>query len=72
MSIALLREAYDADMAKNTGSGHRKGAVKGRTQTQTSSGHYVKRDAISGRFLDVKKDGSPFKGVRRESERRES
>jgi len=53
-------------MAKNTGSGFRKGAVKSRSQTQTPSGHYVKRDAVSGRFLDVKKDQSPFKGVSKE------
>jgi hypothetical protein len=53
-------------VAKNSGSGQRKGAVKGRSQTKTSSGHYVKRDAITGKFLDVKADKSPFKGVRRE------
>lgn len=60
------RHGYDATMAKNTGSGFRKGAVKTRSQTQAPSGHYVKRDALSGRFLDVKKDQSPFKGVRKE------
>ena len=27
------------------GDGHRNGAVRSRTQTQTPSGHYVKRDA---------------------------
>jgi hypothetical protein len=53
-------------MAKNTGSGFRKGAVTSRSQTQTPNGQYVKRDAVSGRFLDVKKDASPFKGVRKE------
>lgn len=53
-------------MAKNTGAGFRKGAVTKRTQTQTSSGHYVKRDASSGKFLNVKSDRSPFKGVRKE------
>ena len=56
-------------MAKNNppGDGHRIGAVKQRSQTVTTSGHYVKRDAETGRFLDVKtSDKTPFKGVRRE------
>lgn len=52
---------------KPSGDGHRNGAVRGRSQTQTSSGHYVKRDAETGRFMDVKTiDKSPFKGVRKE------
>ncbi|MBS0552679.1 MAG: hypothetical protein JSS47_09150 [Proteobacteria bacterium] len=56
-------------MAKNhpTGDGHRIGAVRKRSQTQTPSGHYIKRDTETGRFLDVKTtDKTPFKGVRRE------
>lgn len=56
-------------MAKNppAGDGHRVGAVKQRSQTQTPSGNYVKRDSGSGRFMDVKtSDKTPFKGVRRE------
>lgn len=56
-------------MATNppTGDGHRKGAVRSRSQTKTPSGHYVKRDADSGRFMDVKTtDKRPFKGVRKE------
>lgn len=56
-------------MAKNapTGDGHRIGAVKERSQTQTPSGHWVKRDAETGRFIDVKTtDKTPFKGVRKE------
>jgi hypothetical protein len=53
-------------MAKNTGSGHRQGAVKGRAQTTTPSGHAVKRDTSTGRFMDVKSDVKPFKGVRKE------
>ncbi len=54
-------------MATNppTGDGHRKGAVKGRSQTKTSSGHYVKRDTSTGKFMDVKTSSKkPFKGVR--------
>ncbi|ARU57001.1 hypothetical protein OLMES_2957 [Oleiphilus messinensis] len=55
-------------MATNppAGDGHRKGAVRKRSQTQTASGHWVKRDTKTGRFLDVKSDGKKFKGVRTE------
>jgi hypothetical protein len=56
-------------MAKNNlaGDGHRVGAVRDRSQTQSPSGHWVKRDTETGRFLDVKtSDKTPFKGVRRE------
>lgn len=56
-------------MAKNNppGDGRRIGAVKDRSQTQTPSGDWVKRDASTGRFLDVKTSSpTPFKGVRRE------
>ncbi len=49
------------------GDGHRKGAVRDRSQTQTPSGHYVKRDTETGRFMDVKTSSkTPFKGVRKE------
>lgn len=53
-------------VAKNTGSGHRKGAVRSRTQSKSPTGHFIKRDAKTGRFLDVKSDKSPFKGIRKE------
>ena len=54
-------------MAKNgkVGDNHRNGAIRQRSQTQSSSGHWVKRDANTGRFMDVKSDGKPFKGVRK-------
>lgn len=55
-------------MATNTGKGHRRGAVTGRSQTynpRTKS--FVKRDSGTGRFMDGKSDGRPFKGVRKES-----
>lgn len=57
------------DMATNppAGDGHRNGAVRQRSQTQTPSGHWVKRDAETGQFMDVKtSDKTPFKGVRKE------
>ena len=55
-------------MAKNgvAGDNRRHGAVRQRSQTQTTSGLWVKRDAETGRFMDVKQDGTPFKGVRKE------
>ncbi len=54
-------------MARNTGKGHRQGAVKERSQTYNSkTGLYVKRDAQTGQFMQTKKDGKPFKGVTRE------
>lgn len=55
-------------MAKNppSGDGRRVGAVKQRSQTQAPAGNWVKRDAGSGRFMDQKADGKPFKGVRKE------
>ena len=56
-------------MATNSpnGDGHRKGAVRQRFQTQTPSGHWVKRDAESGQFMDVKTSSkTPFEGVREE------
>ena len=47
--------------------GHRVGAVRERSQMRAPSGHYVKRDTTTGRFVDVKtSDMTPFKGVRRE------
>lgn len=48
------------------GDGHRNGAVRHRSQTKTSSGNWVKRDTKTGRFMNVKSDKAPFKGVRRE------
>jgi hypothetical protein len=48
------------------GDGHRNGAVRNRSQTQTPAGDFVKRDTSTGRFMDVKADKLPFKGVRKE------
>jgi hypothetical protein len=56
-------------MATNppSGDGHRKGAVRDRSQTHNPrTDQWVKRDADSGRFMDVKQDGRPFKGVTKE------
>lgn len=48
------------------GDGHRNGAVRQRSQTQTGAGNWVKRNAETGQFMDVKSDKQPFKGVRKE------
>lgn len=56
-------------MAKNDpiGDNARRGAVKDRSQVQNSqNGNWTKRDTDTGRFMDQKQDGTPFKGVRRE------
>ena len=55
-------------MATNSGKNSRKGAVSGRSQVfNPSTGNYVKRDTTTGQFIAVKSDGTPFKGVRKES-----
>jgi hypothetical protein len=52
---------------KPAGDGHRNGAVRGRSQTfNPTTEQFVKRDTSTGRFMDVKQDGTPFKGVRKE------
>lgn len=50
-------------MAKNTGRGYRRGAVKGRSELKVGS-RYIKRDTTTGRFLNV--SSQPHKGVRNE------
>jgi len=57
-SVAKNKDKHD---------GHLDGAVRDRSQTRTPSGHWVKRDAESGRFMDQKSDKAPFKGVRKET-----
>ena len=56
-------------MAKNKepGDDRRVGAVKGRSQVKNPlTGDWTKRDAKSGKFMDQKEGGKPFKGVRKE------
>lgn len=60
-------------MAKNTGDGYRRGSVNDRTQVQNPvNGNWTKRDTDTGRFIDQKKGGEPFKGVAREEDKRRS
>ena len=37
-------------------------------RTQTKGGDYGKRDTESGKFMDQKKGGEPFKGVAKEKD----
>ncbi len=55
-------------MAKNgEPNGARIGAVKDRSQVlNPKTGKWTKRDTATGEFMDVKEDGTPFKGVRKE------
>ena len=57
-------------MATNgkSGDNRRYGAVRDRSQVFNSQTlQWVKRDASTGKFMGVKSDGTPFKGIRRES-----
>jgi len=56
-------------MARNKpyGDGHRQGAVRDRSQVYNpQNDRWTKRDAETGKFMDQKADGEPFKGVRKE------
>lgn len=57
-------------MATNppTGDGHRNGAVRERSQVfNPKNQKWVKRNKENGQFMDQKANGTPFKGVRKES-----
>lgn len=63
----LLRNIFRNTEKLKPGDGHRKGEVRERSQVfNPRTEQWVKRDSETGRFLDVKQDGSKFKGVRRE------
>ena len=52
---------------KPSGDNHRNGAVKYRSQVYNEKiDRFIKRDSDTGKFLDVKSDKKPFKGVRKE------
>lgn len=59
-------------MATNTGNGHRKGAVTGRTQFERPDGLYQKRDERTGEFMEVKQSPGKFKGVALEPDGRDT
>jgi hypothetical protein len=52
---------------KPTGDNHRIGAVKNRSQVFNEKiDRFIKRDSDTGKFMNVKSDKKPFKGVRKE------
>lgn len=52
---------------KPYGDNRRIGAVRERSQVfNPVTKQYVKRDTTTGRFMDVKQDKTPWKGVRKE------
>ena len=58
-------------MATNSVKGYRHGSVDNRTQSKNPvNNNYTKRDTNSGRFMQQKQDGKPFKGVAREIDHR--
>ena len=70
LQLACVALSWRTLMAENTGKGHRIGSVNDRTRTQTPSGNWVERDTESGRFIDQKQGGEPFKGVAKEKDGR--
>ena len=72
----IANHKEENEMATNTGKGSRKGSVDDRTQVKNpATGDYVKRNEDStskadGKFMAVKKDGTPFKGVAKEPDGR--
>ncbi len=52
---------------KPYGDNSRRGAVRDRSQIfNPKTEQWVKRDTTTGKFMDVKQDGTPFKGVTKE------
>lgn len=52
---------------KPSGDNHRNGTVKNRSQVYNEKiDRFIKRDSDTGKFMDVKSDKKPFKGVRKE------
>jgi hypothetical protein len=53
-------------VAKNTGHGLRRGAVRDRTQVYNPTTKDWTKRGPNGEFIDRKADSKPFKGVRKE------
>jgi hypothetical protein len=66
--VRLAKQGDDRwPRTRSPGDDRRVGAVKTRSQVKTPlTGNWTKRDAKSGKFMDQKEDGKPFKGVRKE------
>lgn len=67
-NISFTKTLKETEMAVNPPNDNRRiGMVRQRSQVfNPMTGTWVKRDATTGRFMDVKSDGTPFKGVRKE------
>jgi hypothetical protein len=64
-----MKKGRCIEMAKNTGDGYREGEVRDRSQVYNpATKKWTKRDAETGEFMDVKENGEPFKGIRKERE----
>jgi hypothetical protein len=65
MTTSTVAHSSAASRAFPTGDGHAsaRSAIALRSRPD---GNWVKRDSQTGRFMDQKQDGKPFKGVRRE------
>jgi hypothetical protein len=62
----------EIQMARNkeAGDNRRVGAVKKRSQIPNKlTGTWTKRDDSTGKFMDVKEDSKPFKGVRKKGKK---
>lgn len=58
-------------MGTNTGKNHRVGSVKDRVQAfNPKTEEWVKMNTETGKIIDVKKDGEPFKGVAKQKDER--
>ncbi|MFM5817877.1 hypothetical protein [Aeromonas sanarellii] len=67
VDLAVQVDVRGKIMATNTGKGYRQGSVRDRTQVQNpANGNWTKRDTDTGRFIEQKQDGEPFKGVAKE------
>lgn len=67
--LVPITKPHDIIMATNPpkGDGHPNGAVRNRSQVfNPINERFVKRDGDTGRFMDQKANGQPFKGVRKE------
>ena len=51
---------------KDPNDGRLQGETRQRSQFEHPNGHWIKRDADNGQFVDVKADDKPFKYVRKE------
>ena len=67
-ALCALDKRNEVEMATNPpkGDGHRIGAIKDRSQVYNPQTEIWTKRGPDGKFMDGKKDGTPFKGVRKE------